>query len=145
MLLQVSNIKYHKRGRVQLKTKSKRWFSLDGKMISSRKCIPSIFSVPHVYRNREKWTKLQKPRPLGDITVTSEGLQILTYVRHSLSSSELSWGCHTYCDMGHPFICHPRDTHTDCRAPGSGADTTFFYNLGLGFVHPTIRPARRTL
>ena len=35
----------------------------------------------------------------GDVTTTGEGLQILTYARHSLLfSSEGSLACHTYCD-----------------------------------------------
>ena len=41
----------------------------------------------------------------GDVTITGEGLQILTYARHSWPlSSEGSLACHIYCDMGHPFI-----------------------------------------
>ena len=41
----------------------------------------------------------------GDLTITVEGLQILTYARHSWPlSSEDSLTCHTYCDTGHPFI-----------------------------------------
>ena len=43
----------------------------------------------------------------GDVTITctGEGLQILTSTWHSLPlSSEGSSACHTYCDMGHPFI-----------------------------------------
>ena len=41
----------------------------------------------------------------GDVTITGEGLQILTYTRHYWSlSSEGSLACHTYCDTGHPFI-----------------------------------------
>ena len=37
--------------------------------------------------------------------MTGEGLQILTYARHSWPlSSEGSLACHTYCDTGHPFI-----------------------------------------
>ena len=40
----------------------------------------------------------------GDVTIADEGLQILTYARHSWPlSSEGSLACHTYCDMG-PFI-----------------------------------------
>ena len=40
----------------------------------------------------------------GDVTITDEGLQILTYARHSWPlSSEGSLACHTYCDTGHPF------------------------------------------
>ena len=41
----------------------------------------------------------------GDATITGEGIQILTYTRHSRPlSSESSLAYHTYCDTGHPFI-----------------------------------------
>ena len=41
----------------------------------------------------------------GDVTITDEGLQILTYARHLWPlSSEGSLACHTYCETGHPFI-----------------------------------------
>ena len=41
----------------------------------------------------------------GDVTITGEGLQILTYAQHPWPlSSEGSLACHTYCDKGHPFI-----------------------------------------
>ena len=41
----------------------------------------------------------------GDVPITGEGLQILTYVRHLWQlSSEGSLAWHTYCDTGHPFI-----------------------------------------
>ena len=41
----------------------------------------------------------------GDVKIIREGLQILTYTRHSWSfSSEGSLACHTFCDTGHPFI-----------------------------------------
>ena len=40
-----------------------------------------------------------------DVTITGEGLQILTYARHSWPlSSEDSLACHTFCDTGHPFM-----------------------------------------
>ena len=40
----------------------------------------------------------------GDVTIAGEGLQILTYARHSWPlSSEGSLTCHTYCDTGLPF------------------------------------------
>ena len=43
--------------------------------------------------------------PYGDVNIIGEGLQILTYAKHSLPlSSEGSWACHNYCDTGHPFI-----------------------------------------
>ena len=41
----------------------------------------------------------------GDVPITGEGLQILTYARHSWqldSEDSLAW--HTYCDTGRPFI-----------------------------------------
>ena len=41
----------------------------------------------------------------GDVTITGEGLQILTYTRHSLSS-EGSSACLTYCQRGNPFQFH---------------------------------------
>ena len=41
----------------------------------------------------------------GDVTITGEGLQILTYARHSWQlSSEGSLTCHSHCDTGLPFI-----------------------------------------
>ena len=47
-----------------------------------------------------------------DVTITGEGLQILTYARHLWSlSSEGSLACHTYCDMGHPFKIADALTH----------------------------------
>ena len=40
----------------------------------------------------------------GDVIITGEDLQILTYARHSWPlSSEGSLACHIYCDTGHPF------------------------------------------
>ena len=41
----------------------------------------------------------------GDVTVTSEGLQIFTYARHTWPlCSERSLACHANCDKGHAFI-----------------------------------------
>ena len=41
----------------------------------------------------------------GDVTITSEELQIFTCTRHSwLLSSEGSLACHTYCDTGYLLI-----------------------------------------
>ena len=82
----------------------------------------------------------------GDVSITREGLQILTYAQHSRPlSSEGSLACHTYCDTGHPsimVISKTRDTHTCCQAFSSGAVTTCLYDLGLsqlGFEHSTFR------
>ena len=50
----------------------------------------------------------------GDVIITGEGLQILTYAQHSWPlSSESSLACHTYCDTGHPFI---RTSCKNCMA-----------------------------
>ena len=41
----------------------------------------------------------------GDVSIAGEGLQILTYARHSWPmSSERSLTYHTYCDTDQPFI-----------------------------------------
>ena len=41
----------------------------------------------------------------GDVTITGEGMQILTDARHIWPlNSEGSFACHTCCDTGHPFI-----------------------------------------
>ena len=41
----------------------------------------------------------------GDVAIAGEGLQMLTYARHSWPlSSEGSLTCHTLCDTGLPFI-----------------------------------------
>ena len=43
----------------------------------------------------------------GDVTITGEGLQILTYTRHSRPlSSGGSLACHSYCETGHLWSCH---------------------------------------
>ena len=66
-----------------------------------------------------------------DVTIAGEGLQILTYARHSWPlNSEGSLTCHTHCDTCLP---HTRDTHTCCRAV-----PTCFYDLGLS--RPGIEP-----
>ena len=73
----------------------------------------------------------------GDVTITDKKLQILTYMyaQHSGPlSSEGSWTCHTYCDMGQPIIM------AISKNPWSGAATTYFNKIGLswlGFQHPT--------
>ena len=77
-------------------------------------------------------------RPLenGDFTITDEGLQILTYTRHSCPwSSECSLACHMYCDTGHLW-----DLVT--LTPVADPVTTCFNNFVLSlmeFEHPTFR------
>ena len=69
-----------------------------------------------------------------DVTITDEGLQILTYTRYSWPMSiEGSLACHNYFD-----------THTWDRAFGSGSVTSCFNGLSrLGFEHLLL--AGRTL
>ena len=78
----------------------------------------------------------------GDVIITGEGLEILTYARHSRPlSSEGSLTCHTFCDTGHPFewSCpRTRDTNSCCRAFSNGAVTTCFNDLCLS--RPGIEP-----
>ena len=67
-------------------------------------------------------------RSFRDVTFVGEELQILTYARHLWPlSSEGSFACHTYCGTGHPFKMV------------SGAVTTCFNDIGLGFEHPAFR------
>ena len=53
--------------------------------------------------------------------------------------NEGSLSCQIYCDKGHPFLMAIlRNTHTYCRAFGSGAVITCYNELGLsrlGFEH----------
>ena len=69
--------------------------------------------------------------------ITGEGLQILTNARHLCSECSLA------CHMGHPFIVViSDDTHTYCRAFGSGAVFFRFNDFGLSrprFDRPTLR------
>ena len=78
----------------------------------------------------------------GDVTITGEGLQVLTYARHSWPiSSEGSLACHPYCDTWQPFILSSSKTCvtlTYCRTFGSGAVTTLGL-FRLVFEHPTFR------
>ena len=62
------------------------------------------------------------------VTITDEGLQILTYARHSWPLGSLTF--YTYCNIWANPLNWPstrtHDTHTCCRAFGSGAVTTCF-------------------
>ena len=78
----------------------------------------------------------------GDVTITSEVLQIMIYTRHSWTlSSEGTLACHTYFNTGHPFIMViSEDTWHSHLLLSSGAVTTCFYDLCLlrqGFGNPT--------
>ena len=68
----------------------------------------------------------------GDVTITSKGLQILTYTRHLYTlSSKNSLAYYTNCGKGHWCIMAissvSRDTHTCCRAFSSGTVTKRIY------------------
>ena len=86
---------------------------------------------------------------LGAVTIAVEGLQNLTYARHSWPLSN-EWGLFRVP----PILWHVRgirlkwssprirDTHNYCRTFSSGAVTNCFNDLGLsqqGFEHPTFR------
>ena len=71
----------------------------------------------------------------GDVTIVCEGLQILTYARHSSPlSSEGSFMCYNNCDTVQPFIMVIAEDpwhHTCCRAFDSEAVTTCFYDSDM--------------
>ena len=79
----------------------------------------------------------------GDVTITGEGLQILTCARHSWPlSSERATPTVTRDIRLLWSSPRTRDTHTYSSALSSRAITTCFYDLGLsrlGFEHPTYR------
>ena len=65
--------------------------------INNVKCIYCLFVCGFSSHSRmSHW--------YGDVTIAGEGLQILTYVRHSCPlSSGFFLASHIYCDTGHPF------------------------------------------
>ena len=73
-------------------------------MILSAHVLRSVFLFLFLFF----WSLLSHSRifhSYGDVTIAGEGLQILTYARHSWPlSSEGSLKCHTYCDTSLPFI-----------------------------------------
>ena len=75
-----------------------------------------------------------------DVTITSEGLQILTYAPALMTF--VQWGFFIVSNLlwqgASVSNGHLRNTHTYCRAFGSGAVITCFNELGpspLGFEH----------
>ena len=94
---------------------------------------PNIYSICLIYVQEDFYSD-------GDVTITGEGLQILTYARHLLPlSSSGSLACHTYCHTGHPSSWsspRTRGTYTYCRAFSSSAVTTCFNDLGLWQLRP---------
>lgn len=88
------------------------------------------------------------------VTFAEEGLQKLTFTRHSWPLSMVgSLDCHTYCDTRHSLmivISKDHDTHTFCRSFSSRASNTCFNDWFLRSVaaeirKPTLPHAWRTL
>ena len=80
----------------------------------------------------------------GDVTITGEGLQMLSYARDSRPlSTEGSLSCHTNCDTGHPFIMViSEDPWYTLNSKPLAVELSlpYFNNLGvlrLGIEHPT--------
>ena len=74
------------------------------------------------------------------VTITSEGLDILTYAWHSCplcSEAQRSSTCHTYCLYNGHLQGPMTLTRTCCRVFGSGTVTTC---LNLGLFRPGIEP-----
>ena len=68
----------------------------------------------------------------GDVTIVDEGLQIVTYARQSWPlSSKGSLTCQTCWDTDLHFVMVILEESWHCRAFGSGAVYTYFYDLGL--------------
>ena len=102
----------------------KKWsFSFFASLITMTSAIHSGCSLPPTIPKRTKLiipSPSQTPPPIqchliyilvslchlyGEVTITGEGLQILTYAQHLWPlSSEDSLACHTYWDTGHLFI-----------------------------------------
>ena len=87
-----------------------------------------------------------------DVTITGEGLQILTYAGHSWSlSSEGSLAFHTYCDTGHPFIMIITDDPWHSHLLSRVWQWSFHYlflrrsSVAAGIRTPNLPLARRTL
>ena len=82
---------------------------------------------------------------VSDVTITGEGLQILTFTRHVCpSSSEGSLACHIYCETGHPFIMVISEPWHSHLLPSIWQLSCpyLFLNLSLsrlGFDHTTFR------
>ena len=74
----------------------------------------------------------------GDVTITGEGLQILTFTPHSWPlSSEGSLTCHIYCDTGQPFIVVISEDSWHSQLLSSDWQWNCHY---LGLSRPVIEP-----
>ena len=83
----------------------------------------------------------------GDVTITGERLQILTYVLHLWPLSiEGSLACQTYCDTGHPFIHvmviskDPWHSHLFCHAFDNGTVTICFNDKYVALAGRMLKP-----
>ena len=78
-----------------------------------------------------------------NVTIADVGLKIFTYSPHSWPlNSDGSLAYHTYCDTGHPFICHLRGHVTLTITAERLAVKLSFYDLDLSRLrleHPTFR------
>ena len=84
-----------------------------------------------------------------NVTIADVGLKIFTYSPHSWPlNSDGSLAYHTYCDTGHPFICHLRGHVTLTITAERLAVKLSFYDLDLSRLrleHPTFRqPGERS-
>ena len=88
---------------------------------------------------------LENFSPIWRHHLAGEGLQILSYSRHSWPlSSEGSLACHIYCDTGHPFLMviskEPVTLEPIAERLTVELSLPFFYDIGLSrlrFEHPT--------
>ena len=78
-----------------------------------------------------------------NVTIADVGLKIFTYSPHSWPlNSDGSLAYQTYCDTGHPFICHLRGHVTLTIIAERLAVKLSFYDLDLSRLrleHPTFR------
>ena len=86
----------------------------------------------------------------GDVSIAGEGLQILTYARHSWPlSSEGSLTCHTHCDTGLPFILviseDPWQSHLLPSVWQCSYHYLFLRVRSVAIGDPDLPHARRTL
>ena len=80
-----------------------------------------------------------------DVTIKSEGLQILTNIQHSRPLiSGGSVACHTYCDTRHPFIMVISEDSLHCITERLAVDlslpvfTTGIRTPNLSLAGPTL-------
>ena len=90
-------------------------------------CFVSLFAWGYTFHSR-----IFRSYIYEDLTIRDE---LLSY-SHARGhwAVRVLWHSNTCCDTGHPFIMsspRTRDTHTYCRAFGSGAVSFSVFDLGL--------------